>query len=373
MNWNLLKKKKAILTTTDIMGCLFSNGTFSNTVTVELRSDVETVISIDDLLSDPYYRPEEASMNLKKCLEARGWVKIKLPDTIIHERVHRTMGKIKMWLDQTEHNEKLKFSAKLNNGEPNPQSEYSFNAIAGYKEGLRVLTGDMFRLHEQENKYSEDISDELMGINNILDGMSFEILKKVYNTIYGLSDYTEFGTKYDISLLNDKLKFSMLDFVKYYNDKQFIEKIRSSTDDNKLQPNVLKTDFNVCEHIDPGLFAISFGSTNEGLELYDPVSDEWIKIKPHEAVWWNGDMSTKINSDLKAGKHRVMINDDYVPRFTGWYEVSCNKQLNQNIMQQALQSIQQTDEFTPLVLRKTDDDVFLKEYMIGIPMSKNLI
>eukprot|EP01083_Nonionella_stella_P085081 235685_1 len=364
------------------MGCLFSNGTFSNTVTVELRSDVETVISMDDLLRfgdlSKYGRivQEQTLMNLKKCLEARGWVKITLPKTAINQEVQHAMRKIRMWLDQTEHNEKLKFSAKLNNGEPNPQSDYSFNAINGYKEGLRVLTGDMFRLHEQEHKYPEDITAELTRLNGIFDGMSFEILKKVYNTIYGLSDYTEFGTKYGISLLNDKLKFSMLDFVKYYNDKEFIEKIRSSSDDNterELQPEVLKTEFNVCEHIDPGLFAISFGSTNEGLELYDPVGDEWIKIAPDETVWWNGDMSTKINSDLKAGKHRVMINENYIPRFTGWYEVSCNKQLNQNIMQQALQSIQQTDEFTPLVLAKKDDGAFLNEYMVGIPPSKILI
>ena len=30
------------------------------------------------------------------------------------------------------------------------------------------------------------------------------------------------------------------------------------------------------EHSDPGLFALSFMSTNEGLELYDVSDDKWV-------------------------------------------------------------------------------------------------
>ena len=172
-------------------------------------------------------------------------------------------------------------------------------------------------------------------------------------------DYKQFGSVYDISILNDgsdeskKLKYSMLDFVNYYNNKEYIDKIRQETDDDNKNdwddvfhdnddgkepmPNVLKSDFNVMAHSDPGLFALSFSSTNEGLEMYDEQSKKWIKIGLNEGIWWNGKTANVIDNKVKPGEHRIKIDDKtYKPRFTGWYEVSCNKQLKSEIMTETL-------------------------------------
>ena len=164
----------------------------------------------------------------------------------------------------------------------------------------------------------------------------------------------------------------MLDFVNYFNDKNKIDQMRQlkangnvnviksnlvndNADETKdqgaivtqqqeeheeqQQPTVLQTKFNVMEHSDPGLFALSFMSTNLGLEMFDRVTKKWIKIKPNEGIWWNGKMSETVGKDngvdIKSGLHRIMIDEEkYTPRFTGWYEISCNFQLKQKVLKQ---------------------------------------
>ena len=183
-------------------------------------------------------------------------------------------------------------------------------------------------------------------------------MKSIYDTIYDLTDYKQFGEMYDISILNNgevlKLKYSMLDFVNYYNDKEYIDNIRkdADSDDNKTKddehdnpkPNVLKSEFNVFPHSDPGLFALSFSSTNEGLEMYDHVTKNWIPIGLNEGIWWNGKTANIIDDKIKSGEHRVKIdNKTFKSRFTGWYEVSCNKQLKPEVMKEALDLVKDDD------------------------------
>ena len=68
------------------------------------------------------------------------------------------------------------------------------------------------------------------------------------------------------------------------------QKMRNNeiNDNDSLKPTVLKSEFNVFEHSDPGLFALSFASTNTGLEMYDEKDKKWIPIGLNEGIWWNG-------------------------------------------------------------------------------------
>eukprot|EP01084_Bolivina_argentea_P102172 183089_1 len=291
---------------------------------IKTAPSCNTVISIQDILN----RNPQSLQMLKKCLIARGWCKISFPSSITRH-IKTTMNSVNNWLNETQLDEKLKYSIKLNDGTtPNPQGEYSYHRIDGFKEGIRILSGDMYKIHVENNKYPSQISNDIFTISQIFDNLSLNIMQSTYKTVFALKDVNDFGTKYDISLFNEKMKFSMIDFVNYFNNKQYIEKLRNDEfveNDNEIKPTVLKSEFNVFEHTDPGLFALSFASTNDGLQMFDITTNEWIKIGLNECIWWNGETATKVNKQMKAGKHRVLINDvNYKPRFTGWYEVSCN-------------------------------------------------
>ena len=342
------------------------------------KPPIDTIIAIEDLLN----KNGTVLSTLKACLEARGWCKIKYSDKTT-QIIESVMENIQKWFTSTELEEKLKYSRKLNDGsnKPNPQSEYSYNRIDGFKEGLRILTGDVYKIHYKNDKYPDAVKDDILRINKEFDDLSVELMKVIANPVYGLNDYKQFGSKYDISILNDgkeaeqdinkKLKYSMLDFVNYYNDKEYIAKIRSNEindKDGQLKPSVLKSEFNVFEHSDPGLFALSFASTNEGLEMYDELDGKWIKIGLNEGIWWNGKTANIIDNKIYPGKHRVKIDDKtFKPRFTGWYEVSCNRQLKKEIMSETL-DMMTGDEVL------NDEHVVISphinEYNAGVPLSK---
>eukprot|EP01084_Bolivina_argentea_P033247 61522_1 len=316
-----------------------------NNKTKQIAGSYHTVLSIDNILNGD----SETLKTLSQCLTDRGWVKIKYSQNTMNI-ITAVMNKINKWFMSTDLKNKLKYSRKLNDesDKPNPQSEYSYNRINGFKEGLRILTGDLYKIHYENNKYPNDIKDDILKINNEFDDLTVRIMKRIFNKIYNINSWKEFGTKYDVSILNNgksnwTQKFSMLDFVNYFNDKEYIFNIRKNEDEkqsNELKPNVLKSEFNVFEHSDPGLFALSFSSTNNGLEMFDQVTKKWIAIGLNEGIWWNGKTASLMNKNFKEGKHRVKIDDiNYKSRVTGWYEVSINKQLKPEIMKETLDMI----------------------------------
>ena len=255
--------------------------------------------------------------------------------------------------------------------------------MEGFKEGLRILTGDIYKIHQENNKYpkSNDLDSILLEFNKMMDELVIKILEKILLPVYKYKhDLISFGKAYDISMLNrqinndsqqSKFDYAMLDFVNYFNDKKFIENVKQQCNNNKENtnknknvklkpkikiPRVLNSGFNVKEHSDPGLFALSFLSTNSGLELYDRVEKEWIEIENTQGIWWNGIMSETVGYNngafIQSGQHRIRIDEKgYKPRFTGWYELSCNFQAKQSIVDEATMLYQTKKDAQQLVTK----------------------
>jgi len=119
----------------------------------------------------------------------------------------------------------------------------------------------------------------------------------------------------------------MVDVVNYFNEKTSEKSppIGSNTDE-----------VNCACHYDPGLFSLSFVSTHEGLQLFDPTSNTWfagpVNTKPgHEniGVLWLGDAAVFLSKGKwKPAIHRVVYPQIKAPRLTAWYEVCTVDQVN---------------------------------------------
>jgi len=110
----------------------------------------------------------------------------------------------------------------------------------------------------------------------------------------------------------------MLDIAYYLNDEKVFEK------------SELEVEENCAPHYDPGLLSLSVLSTHRGLELYDPVKEEWV---PHLgddkslAVLWCGEAAQQAtNGLLRPAVHRVIRQLDK-PRLAIWYEICMFKQV----------------------------------------------
>jgi hypothetical protein len=59
-----------------------------------------------------------------------------------------------------------------------------------------------------------------------------------------------------------------------------------------------------------GLLAISWFSSENGLQVYSHVEDKWIDVNYYyNAVVWMGEAASKFNSKIKTGIHRVLYTE----------------------------------------------------------------
>jgi len=127
------------------------------------------------------------------------------------------------------------------------------------------------------------------------------------------------GTKLDIPLLqSDSAQWSMLDIAYYLNDAI------------KFAESELIVEENCAPHYDPGLLSLSVLSTHTGLELYNPLNEQWI---PHTgedkqlAVLWCGKAALEAsNGLLRPAVHKVIRQLDK-PRMAIWYEICTAQQV----------------------------------------------
>merc|ERR1712232_500729 len=101
----------------------------------------------------------------------------------------------------------------------------------------------------------------------------------------------------------------------------------------------------VAPHGDPGLFAVSLLSSQQGLQLYDPVLHSWRLPPEGIAVLWLGGTACQIDNTLPVGVHRV-LQTGHLPRDTLWYEVCAEDQVAVDIRQQGLRPTPATAEDT---------------------------
>jgi len=113
---------------------------------------------------------------------------------------------------------------------------------------------------------------------------------------------------------NKRVGYGMLDIVRYN---------KNSTGKAIVSP-----------HGDPGLFAISFGSTEHGLTLLDPDTDTWFSPPLDSAVLWCGATAEEItNGKIKTGWH---ASKSKAMRTTMWYEICVSDQISGDIRENGL-------------------------------------
>jgi len=113
----------------------------------------------------------------------------------------------------------------------------------------------------------------------------------------------------------------MLDTAHYFNQK--------STALPPPSNGTSTEEVNCVPHYDPGLLSLSFLSTNEGLQLKDPNTNQWVSGPDNSlenqkdiGVIWLGEAAVKASDNtLKAAIHRVLYPRVAKSRLTAWYEM----------------------------------------------------
>jgi len=130
-------------------------------------------------------------------------------------------------------------------------------------------------------------------------------------------------------------------------------------------------------------FQLVFLSTNEGLQLQDPKTNQWINGPINTidgqndiGVIWLGEAAVKASKNpMKAGIHRVIYPRKTSPRLTMWYEVCTVKQATEpdNIYLNGDITVPNLPGSLPIKANKGEKviDILRKiERTRGVPMSK---
>jgi hypothetical protein len=218
----------------------------------------------------------------------------------------------------------------------------------GRKEGYRFMTGNRLKQFMFPGEpYTPNVEEHPIDsvpfkkIALACDQLSRKIIDKQGKYLFNIQSQESLSI---LPLMRDDA-FGLFDIVKY-NPQGMFSKIFQGTDSQ------------VDEHADPGLFSISLGSTSEGLEMFDPVSKEWIAVPCDAMVLWCGHAVTDISGgQVIPGVHRVRATDK--KRLTAWYEVCCDDQVPKR-------AVHMDDaDF------KREMELWEKEYSRGISMSKS--
>lgn len=168
-----------------------------------------------------------------------------------------------------------------------------------HKESFRLLTGA--RLSEHKLPYNFDkIKNLVQTLDQLMHSLALICSPVLFPNLMSKAK------ELNIPLFNMQKQWGMFDIAKYHNTG-------------------LRSELNCKEHFDPGLLSLSIRSTEPGLQLKDEFG-RWIKVPNDDAiaVLWAGKAANDINSNIKAGIHRVVNNDK--PRIGIWYEISTAEQ-----------------------------------------------
>eukprot|EP00456_Euglypha_rotunda_P041533 TRINITY_DN3224_c0_g1_i5.p1 TRINITY_DN3224_c0_g1~~TRINITY_DN3224_c0_g1_i5.p1 ORF type:complete len:288 (+),score=32.54 TRINITY_DN3224_c0_g1_i5:60-923(+) len=232
-------------------------------------------------------------------LQAHGWCFIKLSDDL-----KKTCESLM--------NEADSFFQK----EKEYKKDFSYPPRYGYvtaksRQGFRMLTGNLAKSKEKDlpkellslsafcetvdslasSILNEFMTDKVLPVDS--DG-AIPLLKKPKD---GKPGETHFGA-------------GLLDIVQY-------------------DPILDGSKYRVAPHADPGVFALSFGSTSSGLKMLNEKK-EWISVPDDGAVLWCGATAMELtNGRIKPGWHRVDATTK--SRLTMWYEVIAPDQVPKEV------------------------------------------
>lgn len=295
----------------------------------------DTVIDLSILFGVNNVLKNEELKKIKWCLQNRGWFLVKFPEehskqiVTSSDDISKELIKYFNFMNHKSRKQTSKNEFKLENVS---NSEFGFSNFKDYKSVFRLFTNDMLKLFK--NDYQFYLYKDMKILSDIMDQISFKFIKNTQSIWYPtLSKQSTIRPQLqqqlsNLTLFDKNISFGMINFVYYKNNKQ--------TNDKKYK--MLKNNLNVKEHIDPGLFSISFIQDNIGLQMFDKYDKKWIQIPIYKngtyGVLWTGQYASEVTDfDINTGIHRVTYNDKK-PRFTGWYEACVYQQISRKVFQQ---------------------------------------
>jgi len=190
-----------------------------------------------------------------------------------------------------------------------------------HKEGLRVLTGSRLIEFIRNGLIPKQCEEILREIATNLDEMTVKLLVRLSKPLFNKTP-SSVAYRADIpAAYLSEYHFGMLDIAHYFNQK--------STAFPPPSNGTSIEEVNCVPHYDPGLLSLSFLSTNEGLQLKDPITNQWISGPDNSVenqrdigVIWLGEAAVKASDGvLKAAVHRVLYPRVPGSRLTAWYEM----------------------------------------------------
>eukprot|EP01084_Bolivina_argentea_P298909 515184_1 len=289
----------------------------------DTKYNYDNVIKLDNLRNENSDNMQQETLKtLGICLEKRGFCLVEYPNDIqniidsVSINIQNAMNEID--LNEQKENE--------NNGEwKKILHEYGYFYHENYKHSLRILTGKA--LEKYVSEYPKIIQSDIENISKCMDELCAEIINLGFESEYLWKHIDRLTMNETITLMDKDMKCGMIDFVKYLNVNNYEESEYLMIRKNKM---------NVCSHTDPGLFSLSFVSTNDGLELFDIIEKKWFKVPLNCGVLFAGEtMPYVTDGRLKSGIHRVRFNENNISRFTGWYEVCGKHQIRYDVKEKA--------------------------------------
>jgi len=252
-------------------------------------------------------RPVQDASGMFEDFREKGWCFVKLPEKF-------PFAALAELTQQVEHFFSLDEKTKQLHSGP---FGFGYSSL-DHKEGIRVLTGLRRWEFEKHNLVPGDLIENFAKISTFLDELSLLLTLSLAKP-FGIKP-SSLAKLADIPVAYGR-HFGMLDMALYYN------KQKSANPPPPVGSSV--NEVNCVPHYDPGLLSISFMSTNEGLQLLDPRTGEWISGPNNSvpdqrniAVVWLGEAAVKVsNTPVKAGIHRVIYPQVAEHRLTMWYEM----------------------------------------------------
>ena len=257
---------------------------------------------------------DAARQVMRDLLHARGWCFVRLPQSL------RLAGSpVKALRD---------FFADTAESKARYEAPFGYGySTVDHKDGLRLLTGYSRLTNFMEkpglpNKLQPVIKQLCSDMDDTCVSIMFE-MAEMMNV-----PPNEMCLKADLpaAYLNES-HFGMLDIAHYFNE-------RAGPTPQPAEGSSVD-DVNCVPHFDPGLVTVSFFSDCEGLQLKDPLTDEWIDGPVNSnsdqedlGILWLGHAAVvAFDGQLKAGIHRVVYpNEAGKERLTAWYEGCTLKQ-----------------------------------------------
>lgn len=318
--------------------------------------DHPLAISMDEVLGGN----NECIQLMKQEFKAQGWCYVELPKRLVEGKDIKLASLPQVFSDffAQPHEAKAQISVP-------PKVGYSHT---DHKEGLHFHTG----IHMSSTRVPDPYSTPIRALSNTLDSVVVDLLDEIADSVFGLNKST-LAQKVNLALAYDN-HVGMLDIAHYYNKKSMEESppIGYSTEEVNCVP-----------HYDPGLLTLSFLSTYEGLQLFNPHTQQWhagpVNTAPGQenmGVIWLGAAAAQVTKDeLKAGVHRVVYSSTTQSRITSWYEVCTLDQINQDLSPPQLKDtvvLPNLPGSKPLVIEQEQDSMNAIENYYGIPTSKSM-